>query len=105
MLKIWAAVILFASGVVAVGHDQDSQPPLRLAIAGLVHGHVSGFLKAAMARQDVQIVGVFDADAALLRKYADRYKLPQATLFTDVGSMLTAAKPEAVAAFTNTYDH
>jgi predicted dehydrogenase len=79
--------------------------PLRLAIAGLVHGHVTGFLRAAQARQDVQIVGVFDPDRALLQKYADRYKLADAVLFTDLAGMLDRTKPEAVAAFTNTFDH
>ena len=52
-------------------HGQDA-PPLRLAIAGLVHGHVSGFLRAAQARTDVEIVGVFEPDAALLQKYGER---------------------------------
>jgi predicted dehydrogenase len=105
MLKTLPALILIAGVLAAPGHAQHQPPPLRLAIAGLVHGHVSGFLKAAQARDDVHIVGVFDADAALLRKYAERYKLPAAVLFTDAGSMIAAAKPEAVAAFTNTYAH
>src|SRR5712692_9992441 len=39
--------------------DPRSGPPLKLAVAGLVHGHVSGFLRAAEGRTDVQIVGVF----------------------------------------------
>ena len=104
-MRTFAAGFLIASGVVALGYGQTPQPPLRLAIAGLVHGHVSGFLKAAQARPDVQIVGVFDTDAALLRKYAERYKLPEAVLFSDADAMITATKPEAVAAFTNTYDH
>ena len=59
-------------------------PPLRLAIAGLVHGHVSGFLRGAQGRKDVEIVGVFDPDAALLRKYGATYKLPDGVLFTDL---------------------
>ena len=104
-MKTFVAGFLVASSIVAPGGAQDPQPPLRLAIAGLVHGHVSGFLKAAQARQDVAIVGVFDPDQALLRKYAERYKLPETILFTDAGAMLAATKPEAVAAFTNTYDH
>jgi scyllo-inositol 2-dehydrogenase (NADP+) len=83
-----------------------AQPaPLRLAIAGLVHGHVSGFLRAAQARKDVEIVGVFDRDAALGRRYAERYQLPSSLLFTDLETMLDRAKPEAVASFTNTFDH
>jgi predicted dehydrogenase len=80
-------------------------PPFRLAIAGLVHGHVSGFLRAALKRPDVELVGVFDADAALLRKYADAYTLPETALFTDLASMIDRAKPEAVASFTSTFDH
>jgi predicted dehydrogenase len=80
-------------------------PPLRLAIAGLVHGHVSGFLKSALTRSDVQIVGVYDPDAALVRSYAERMKLPEGVTFTDLNAMLDRTKPEAVASFTNTYDH
>jgi predicted dehydrogenase len=79
--------------------------PLRLAIAGLVHGHVSGFLRGALARSDVQIVGVFERDTALLKSYAERYKLPSDVLFTDLAALIDRAKPEAVASFTNTYDH
>jgi len=94
-------------GVLAVVHAQEpARPaPLRLAIAGLVHGHVSGFLRAAGARGDVQIVGVFDPDAALRRKYAQQFSLQDAVLFDDLAKMLDAVHPEAIASFTNTYDH
>ena len=44
-------------------------------------------------------------DKALLQKYAERYKLADAVLFTDLAAMLDRTKPEAVAAFTNTFDH
>src|SRR5205807_2331627 len=81
------------------------EAPLRLAIAGLVHGHVAGFLRAAQARKDVRIVGVFDADAALQRQYAERYGLPASVMFTELDTMLDRARPEAVASFTNTFDH
>ena len=80
-------------------------PPLRLAIAGLVHGHVSGFLRGAQGRKDVEIVGVFDADAELLRKYGATYKLPDSVLFTDLAALLDRSKPDAIASFTNTFDH
>ena len=79
--------------------------PLRLAIAGLVHGHVSGFLDTVRQRSDVQIVGLFDPDAALAARYAHRYGLSSGILFTDLAAMLDRTRPEAVAAFTSTYDH
>ena len=52
---------LFALVVVLAAPQAQEPPPLRLAIAGLVHGHVSGFLRGAQGRKDVEIVGVFDA--------------------------------------------
>jgi scyllo-inositol 2-dehydrogenase (NADP+) len=79
--------------------------PLRLAIAGLVHGHVSGFLRGAQGRKDVDIVGVYDPDAALLQQYGERYKIGPEARFTSLDEMLDRTKPEAVASFTNTYDH
>src|SRR5262245_4753214 len=68
--------ILAATGLVTLLVPPAQQPtspdqPLRLAIAGLVHGHVSGFLKGAQGRTDVQIVGIYDPDAELLKQYGD----------------------------------
>jgi predicted dehydrogenase len=79
--------------------------PLRIAIAGLAHGHVSGFLNNAVKRQDARIVAVFDPDPALVASYARRFSLPSEAQFTDLGRMLDTVKPEAVATFTSTYDH
>ena len=82
-----------------------AQNPLRLAIAGLVHGHADGFFRAVKNRAGVQIVGIFEPDLELQRKYAQRYGFGSDLLFSDLGDMLERAKPEAVASFTSTYDH
>jgi predicted dehydrogenase len=84
---------------------QDAAP-LRLAIAGLAHGHVSGFLNSAQRRAaDVRIAALWDPDASLGASYAQRYKIPPDAVFTDLAKMLDAVKPEAVATFTSTFDH
>lgn len=93
---------LFAAAQTAPMH------PLRLAIAGLAHGHVSGFLTTALRRpQDVQLVGVWDPDSALGARYANRSgnTFPATLLFTSLDQMLDTVKPEAVATFTDTFDH
>ena len=106
MLRSTSLVALVGALLAATAAQQPAAaPPLRLAIAGLVHGHVSGFLKGAQGRTDVQVVGVYDPDAALLKQYADRYKIPDSARFTDLATLLDRTKPEAVASFTNTYDH
>jgi predicted dehydrogenase len=107
MTRTFALAVVLAglAAILPVVQAQEKQPPLRLAIAGLVHGHVGSFLRAAQARQDVDIVGVYEPDAALLKAYGERNKLPQAVLFTDLSALLERAKPEAIAAFSNTFDH
>ena len=105
MKRVWllAAVVIAAITLPAVRAQE--KPPMTLAIAGLVHGHVESFIRGAQARTDVQIVGVFEPDAALLRHYAEQYHIPEAQRFTDLQTMLERAKPEAIASFTNTRDH
>ena len=67
-MRRWSLLcpLVCALALLVPARAQEPQP-LRLAIAGLVHGHVSGFLRSAMNRSDVQIVGVFDPDAALVQ--------------------------------------
>jgi predicted dehydrogenase len=79
--------------------------PVRLAIAGLVHGHVRGFLRSLNGRTDVQLVGIAEPDPALRRAVLAEYGLPPDLAFATVEDMLARATPEAVAAFTSTADH
>jgi len=99
------ACVLLPNSAGVPSLSAQSGNPLRLAIVGLVHGHVHGFVHAAQSRQDVQIVGIFEPDAELQAKFAQRYNLANSIFFTDLAILLDRTKPEAVAAFTATYDH
>jgi predicted dehydrogenase len=79
--------------------------PLRVAIAGLVHGHVSGFLTSALQRHDIQIVGIAEPDQQLADRYAHQFKLDPQWLYSDLETMLAKAQPQAVLAYSNTRDH
>ena len=49
--------------------------PVRVAIAGLVHGHVTGFMRRIQSREaDMELVGVFEPDAALRKAFRDRLR-------------------------------
>ena len=84
---------------------QNSEAPLRVVVAGLNHGHVDGFFNAAKNRADVQIVGIFDPDTALHKRYGQRFGFADSLFATDLGSLLDRTKPEAVAIFTSTDGH
>ena len=79
--------------------------PLRIAIAGMVHGHVDGFFKRSLHRPDIQIVGIAEPDQQVAARYAAQYGLAQNLMFTDLEEMLQKTHPQAVLAYTNTHDH
>jgi predicted dehydrogenase len=95
-------LVFFVCCLAAVADDSK---PVRVAIAGLVHGHVDGFFRLVKTHGNVEIVGVFDPDTALQQQYGKKYGLDAALFFTNLGVMLDRVKPDAVATFTSTYDH
>lgn len=102
--RLVVAVSCFFAGA-SRSAAEESKKPVRLGVVGLVHGHVRGFFTRALADSNVTIVGVVEANREVTAKYAEQHKLPSKILFTELEAMLTAMKPEAVAVFSNTFDH
>ena len=104
------ALLIFALMVVilpsTLSHAQNATgQPLRVAIAGLVHGHVVGFFQYALHRPDIQLVGIAEPDQELASHYASQFGIDRSLLFTDLEDMLQKTHPQAVLAYTSTYDH
>jgi predicted dehydrogenase len=78
---------------------------LRVVIAGMVHGHVDGFLAGALKRTDIEIVGIAEPDRALFDRYAKKYGLDARLYHVDLEEMLGATHPMVVLVYTNTFDH
>ena len=95
------AWILFAVPVVQAAESQ----PLRVAIAGLVHGHVEGFFSNSLHRPDIRIVGISDPDRSLFDRYASKFALDSALYHADLEEMLRTTKPQAVLVYSSTFDH
>jgi predicted dehydrogenase len=83
----------------------QSRPPLRVAIVGLVHGHVHGFLSQYQHRPEIEIVAVVEPDSKLRAAAATRYGFQPAQMFADLDDMIAKVHPQAVLVYTNTYDH
>jgi len=82
-----------------------SQKPIRVAIVGLVHGHVQGFLQELPNNKNAELVAVVEPDKALAEKYATRYHLASNLLYTDTEKMLNEQHPDAVLVYTSIKDH
>src|ERR1700674_2048728 len=85
--------------------DKKEEAPVRVALAGLVHGHAFGFFDQFQRRADLQVVGIAEADRRLAAQFAKSYSLEPGLFYSDLEEMLRATHPQAVLAYTNTYDH
>src|SRR6266851_1335710 len=83
----------------------ENKGPLRVAIVGLVHGHVHGFMQQSLHSSEIQIVGIAEPDQSLALQYAARYGFEKSLLFADLDEMQQKTHPQAVLVYTNTYDH
>jgi len=66
---------------------EKEKAPLRVALAGLVHGHASGFFDQFQHREDLQVVGNRRS-----RSSGSRHNLPRATAWRQVSSIPTWRK-------------
>ncbi|RYF93454.1 MAG: Gfo/Idh/MocA family oxidoreductase [Chitinophagaceae bacterium] len=82
----------------------SDQKPIRIAVAGTAHGHVSWILNRK-DKPDAVVVGIYETDKQLVDRQVDRYKLDASMVFTDLNLMLDKVKPDAVVAFGSIYDH
>jgi len=99
-------IILLALSVNAgaVTGQTVAEKPLRIAVAGLAHGH-NAFILGRKPKGDVVLTGVFEKDAAIAEKNAKRFNFSASLIYNDLDKMLDEVKPEAVLAFGNIYDH
>ncbi len=93
--------ILFA----AASRCPAQPPPLRVAIVGLTHGHVEGFLSALPQHADVELVGISDPDPALFAKYRRKYALSETLFYPSEASMIERTHPQAVLVYTSIAQH
>ena len=79
--------------------------PLQVAIAGLEHGHVEGFLAALPKHPEVELVGIAEEHPLLIEKYRAKYGLPSSLFFPTLAGLIEARHPQAVLVYTPIAGH
>ena len=97
-------LVLFTVTAGAAQSQSPDKKPLRVGVAGLVHGHV-GWILRAMQRPDIEVVGIAEPNRELAQRYAEQYGFSMNLVYDDLATMLDQTKPEAVTAFNAIYDH
>ncbi len=101
-----AVMLPFLTGVLSFAQASSAaSAPLRVGIVGLVHGHVHGFFESSAKSPAIQIVGIAEPDSTLLSQAGSKYGIDPSQLFSSLEEMIAKAHPQAVLAYTNTFDH
>lgn len=106
-LALRAVAFLFGAlvfqGSIAAAADLER---LRIATVGLVHPHAGAVLDL-LKRPDVEVVGICESSAEALELFerAVGRRLDRKIVYSSEAAMLEQAHPQAIIAFTTTYDH
>ncbi|HWF17779.1 MAG TPA: Gfo/Idh/MocA family oxidoreductase [Verrucomicrobiae bacterium] len=84
---------------------QESKPPVRFAIIGLVHDHAGGFIPHLKGREDVQLAGIVEPNAEVAARAVKHFNLDPNLIFPTLEALLARTNIQAVATFTATFDH
>lgn len=95
---------LFAVAIAALMATAQNDAPLRLAVAGVTHGHLWE-VSAKMNRGDFTVVGAYEPNAEYRAANALTGKLAPELFFDNLEKMLDTVKPEAVVAYGCIADH
>ncbi len=100
LLTLTGAVLL----AVFSANAQTAQP-LRVAVVGLTHGHVAGFLPQVPSHPEIQLVGIVEPDAALAAKYKAQYHLDSVPFYSTINEVVEKQHPAALWVYTATAEH
>lgn len=96
---------LFAmSLMLAVSSVVFAAEPFRIAVAGVTHDHLGGVV-SQLRQGDIQVVGVWEADARYLHNNSLTRMLPEKVFYANLGRMLDETRPEAVVAYGSIKEH
>src|SRR3984885_13355628 len=99
------AASLLVAGFFSVDAQAPTAAPVRVAIVGLVHGHVQGFLHNLASHPEIALVGISDPDAALRQKYITKTHLSGDLFFATEAEMLKKTQPQAILVYTSIAGH
>ncbi len=107
-LSLWTSFLLaivFQAMPAQAQASLEATAPLRVAVVGLTHGHVAGFLPQLKQHPEIELVGIEEPDQELASKYQRRFQLSPGMFYTQIATMLERTHPQAVLVYTAVGDH
>src|SRR5688572_19892704 len=104
LLVAFSYLIITIMSVCKASAQSTNNKPVRMAVAGITHGH-AGFILGRKPKLDIELVGIYEPNTDLARRYAKSFGISTELFYTDMSKMLETVKPEAVVAFGSIYEH
>jgi glucose-fructose oxidoreductase len=101
MCAIFALATIFST----VSAAAQENPPIRVALVGLVHGHAGGLLRALPQSKNAKLVAIVEPRTDIARQYATKFQLEEKLFYTDLEKALQEQHPDAVLVYTAIGDH
>jgi predicted dehydrogenase len=102
--NIKLSFLVFIFLLISVLTKSQNEKPIRLAVAGMSHGHIA-FILNRPDKGDFDLVGLFDSNNELTKSISKQYNLSSDLIYHNLEQMLEKVKPEAVVAFGSIFDH
>ena len=96
--------LLMTTGLATLS-AQEQPHPLRVAIVGLAHDHVVGFLAQLPQHHEVELVGIAESNSNLIQKYKEKFHLAETLFFKSEANMIEVRRPQAVLVYTPIAEH
>jgi predicted dehydrogenase len=105
-MKYYNIVLLlfFSSITFCKTKAQTTTAPVRIAVAGITHGH-AGFILGRKPKPDIEVVGIYEPNTDLANRYSKSFGFNINLHYTNLEQMLDKVKPQAVVAFGSIYEH
>lgn len=99
-------LIFFAFSAFSIAPSASAQNShIRVAVVGLNHDHIRGFLHNLPSHPEVELVGISEPDAALRQKYASQFHLSESLFYPTEAAMLAKTHPQAILVYTSVAGH
>ena len=104
MKKYIVASLMILLSVLPTKANLGVQKPIRLAVAGMSHGHIS-FILGRADKKDFEVVGIWESNNDLVKRRTKEFNLQSELVYSNLSEMLDKVQPEAVVAFGSVFDH
>jgi len=96
---------LVAGLLLSTASFAQSSAPIPVAIVGLEHGHIAGFLPQFPKQHEFELVGIVEADKALATRYQNQFHLDPSLFYSTMDAMVAAKHPKALLVYTPVGEH